>query len=86
MARHEVKFPADVLDPNMRAAFLKHLGETGKVNESVKAAGYPYNTELRRYAIHDEEFRNQWRRSILKYMRKMDAHAKEVIKRRLEAM
>lgn len=83
MARHETKFREDVLDPERRAAFIKHLGETGKVDESVKAAGYSYNTELRRYAIANEEFLKQWRQAILKYLRKMDARAKEVIQEEL---
>lgn len=85
MVRHEVRFQEDVLNPEMRAAFLEHLGETGKVDASVKAAGYSYNTELRRYAIANEEFRKQWRAAILKYLRKMDAHAKEVIQQRMES-
>jgi hypothetical protein len=83
VTRHEVKFQEDVLDPERRAVFLKHLGETGRIEASVKAAGYSYNTELRRYAIQNEEFRIQWRKAILQYLRKMDVHAKEVIQKRI---
>lgn len=54
------KPPQAIISLRKRAAFLKKLGQTGKVGQSSREVGYASTTFLQNLRRTDEEFARQW--------------------------